>query len=120
MLVYFIEVYYSFMLKLFFALFYNLYSYCFCVYIEQEMLVFNINVFFQYSFENLFRSLQYALLDACCREYHFVCDFFMLSGDAAQDLFNAIMGKALAVYLVSSSHCTTFYLNINDVVLETR
>ena len=55
---------------------------------------------FQYSFENLFRSQQYALLDASCREYHFVCDFFMLSANAAQDLFNTILGKSLALYIV--------------------
>uniref|UniRef100_H2Z2W5 Vacuolar protein sorting-associated protein 52 homolog n=1 Tax=Ciona savignyi TaxID=51511 RepID=H2Z2W5_CIOSA len=53
------------------------------------------------SFESLFRSQHYALLDTSCREYLFVCDFFMLSASAAQDLFNAIVGKTLALYLVS-------------------
>uniref|UniRef100_H2Z2W4 Vacuolar protein sorting-associated protein 52 homolog n=1 Tax=Ciona savignyi TaxID=51511 RepID=H2Z2W4_CIOSA len=51
------------------------------------------------SFESLFRSQHYALLDTSCREYLFVCDFFMLSASAAQDLFNAIVGKTLALYL---------------------
>uniref|UniRef100_H2Z2W7 Vacuolar protein sorting-associated protein 52 homolog n=1 Tax=Ciona savignyi TaxID=51511 RepID=H2Z2W7_CIOSA len=53
----------------------------------------------QQSFESLFRSQHYALLDTSCREYLFVCDFFMLSASAAQDLFNAIVGKTLALYL---------------------
>ena len=55
---------------------------------------------FQYSFESLFRSQQYALLDNCCREYLFVVEFYMVSGIAAHDLFTAIMGKTLSMFLV--------------------
>ncbi|XP_071801799.1 vacuolar protein sorting-associated protein 52 homolog [Asterias amurensis] len=53
----------------------------------------------KHTFESLFRSQHYALLDNCCREYLFVCDFFMVSGSSAQDLFNAIMGKTLSMFL---------------------
>lgn len=53
----------------------------------------------RYSFEMLFRSLHYALMDNCCREYLFVCDFFIVSGSGAQSLFDAIFGKTLTMFL---------------------
>ncbi|XP_071501789.1 vacuolar protein sorting-associated protein 52 homolog [Diadema antillarum] len=53
----------------------------------------------KHTFESLFRSQHYALLDNCCREYLFICDFFMVSGSSAQDLFTAIMGKTLSMFL---------------------
>ncbi|XP_013412635.1 vacuolar protein sorting-associated protein 52 homolog isoform X2 [Lingula anatina] len=53
----------------------------------------------KYTFESLFRSQHYALLDNCCREYLFIVDFFMVSGSAAQDLFNAVMGKTMSSFL---------------------
>uniref|UniRef100_A0A4W3J8D7 Vacuolar protein sorting-associated protein 52 homolog n=1 Tax=Callorhinchus milii TaxID=7868 RepID=A0A4W3J8D7_CALMI len=53
----------------------------------------------RYPFESLFRSQHYALLDNSCREYLFLCDFFMVTGNSAQDLFNAIMGKTLTMFL---------------------
>uniref|UniRef100_A0A8B9V2M4 Vacuolar protein sorting-associated protein 52 homolog n=1 Tax=Anas zonorhyncha TaxID=75864 RepID=A0A8B9V2M4_9AVES len=53
----------------------------------------------RYPFESLFRSQHYALLDNGCREYLFLCDFFMVAGPSAQDLFNAVMGKTLAMFL---------------------
>ncbi|XP_055918971.1 vacuolar protein sorting-associated protein 52 homolog [Eupeodes corollae] len=49
----------------------------------------------RYTFEALFRSEQYALVDNACREYLFVIEFFMVRGTQAQDLFNQIMGKTL-------------------------
>ncbi|XP_014453158.2 vacuolar protein sorting-associated protein 52 homolog isoform X2 [Alligator mississippiensis] len=52
-----------------------------------------------YPFESLFRSQHYALLDNSCREYLFLCDFFMVTGPSAQDLFNTVMGKTLAMFL---------------------
>lgn len=58
-------------------------------------------IIFQFNFESLFRSLHYALMDNCCREYLFLVDFYMASGTASQDLFNAIMSKTLQTYLVS-------------------
>ncbi|KAJ8299910.1 hypothetical protein KUTeg_021429, partial [Tegillarca granosa] len=53
----------------------------------------------KYNFESLFRSLHFALMDNCSREYLFLVDFFMVSGTAALDLFNAIMGKTLTFFL---------------------
>lgn len=55
----------------------------------------------QYPFEALFRSQHYALLDNSCREYLFICEFFVVSGPAAHDLFHAVMGRTLAMTLVS-------------------
>ncbi|KAI0213670.1 Vacuolar protein sorting-associated protein 52-like [Lamellibrachia satsuma] len=53
----------------------------------------------RFSFDGLFRSHQYALVDNTCREYLFVCDFFMVSGLSALDLFNAVLGKTLSMFL---------------------
>nr|XP_020670791.1 vacuolar protein sorting-associated protein 52 homolog [Pogona vitticeps] len=53
----------------------------------------------RYPFESLFRSQHYALLDNSCREYLFLCDFFLVTGTPAMDLFNAVMGKTLAMFL---------------------
>ena len=58
-------------------------------------------VFLQYTFEALFRSEQYALVDNACREYLFVTEFFMIRGAQAQDLFNQILGKTLTLMIVS-------------------
>ena len=55
----------------------------------------------QYPYETLFRSQHYALLDNSCREFLFLCDFFMVSGTGAHDLFNSIMGKTLNLFAVS-------------------
>lgn len=69
-------------------------------------------ILFQFNFESLFRSLHYALMDNCCREFLFLVDFYMASGTASQDLFNAIMSKTLQTYLVcnckSCDWCLTF------------
>ncbi|KAH8020768.1 hypothetical protein HPB51_003425 [Rhipicephalus microplus] len=56
----------------------------------------------QYPFESLFRSQQYALLDNACREYLFVTEFFMVTGPAAQELFNSIMNRTLTMFVFSS------------------
>ncbi|KAK7502660.1 hypothetical protein BaRGS_00006235 [Batillaria attramentaria] len=53
----------------------------------------------RYSFETLFRSLHFALMDNSCREYLFICDFFIVSGTGAQSLFDAIFGKTLSMFL---------------------
>ncbi|XP_071821891.1 vacuolar protein sorting-associated protein 52 homolog [Apostichopus japonicus] len=53
----------------------------------------------KHTFESLFRSQHYALLDNSCREYLFVCDFFMVSLNNAQDLFNAVLGKTLSLFM---------------------
>nr|CAB3267647.1 vacuolar protein sorting-associated protein 52 homolog [Phallusia mammillata] len=53
----------------------------------------------KYSFESLFRSQHYALLDTSCREYLFICDFFMFTAANAKDVFNSVLGKSLALFL---------------------
>ncbi|XP_074468499.1 vacuolar protein sorting-associated protein 52 homolog [Sebastes fasciatus] len=55
----------------------------------------------RYPYETLFRSQHYALLDNGCREYLFLSDFFMVTGNSALDLFNSIMGKTLSMFLKS-------------------
>ena len=57
---------------------------------------------FQYSFESLFRSMHFALLDNSCREYLFLADFFMAQNNTAKDLFTAVFGKTLSLFLVSN------------------
>ncbi|XP_038135686.1 vacuolar protein sorting-associated protein 52 homolog [Cyprinodon tularosa] len=57
----------------------------------------------RYPYETLFRSQHYALLDNGCREFLFLCDFFMVAGNSALDLFNCIMGKTLSMFLKSMS-----------------
>ncbi|XP_032435906.1 vacuolar protein sorting-associated protein 52 homolog [Xiphophorus hellerii] len=57
----------------------------------------------RYPYETLFRSQHYALLDNSCREYLFLCDFFMVTGNSALDLFNCIMGKTLSMFMKSMS-----------------
>ena len=59
--------------------------------------------YFQYPFEALFRSEQYALVDNGCREYLFLTEFFMVQGTQAQDLFNQILGKTLNLLVVSTN-----------------
>ncbi|XP_076824718.1 vacuolar protein sorting-associated protein 52 homolog isoform X1 [Clavelina lepadiformis] len=67
----------------------------------------------KFSFESLFRSQHYALLDTSCREYLFICDFFMISSSAAQDLFNSILGKTLALYVKHvDTYCSDCYDSI--------
>ncbi|KAG8199048.1 hypothetical protein JTE90_021061 [Oedothorax gibbosus] len=53
----------------------------------------------KYTFESLFRSQQYALVDNACREYLFITEFFMVSGRSALELFNSVMGKTLTMFL---------------------
>ncbi|XP_037039849.1 vacuolar protein sorting-associated protein 52 homolog [Bradysia coprophila] len=53
----------------------------------------------RYSYEALFRSEQYALVDNACREYLFGTEFFMVRGAQAQDLFNQIMGKTMTLMI---------------------
>jgi len=49
----------------------------------------------KFPIESLFRSHQFALVDNACREYLFVVEYFMLKPEAAQSLFDKIMGKSL-------------------------
>lgn len=62
----------------------------------------------QYSYEALFRSLQYALVDNGCREYLFTTEFFHVKGSHAQELFDRILGKTLSLLVVCKTF--TYYL----------
>eukprot|EP00058_Branchiostoma_floridae_P023157 XP_002608647.1 hypothetical protein BRAFLDRAFT_97676 [Branchiostoma floridae] len=53
----------------------------------------------RYSFESLFRSQHFALVDNACCEYLFSVEFFLVQGSPAQDLFNAVFGKTLSMFL---------------------
>ncbi|KAG7324635.1 hypothetical protein KOW79_012651 [Hemibagrus wyckioides] len=57
----------------------------------------------RYPYETLFRSQHYALLDNGCREFLFLSDFFMVTGNSALDLFNSVMGKTLSMFLKNIS-----------------
>ncbi|XP_072529400.1 vacuolar protein sorting-associated protein 52 homolog [Salminus brasiliensis] len=57
----------------------------------------------RYPYETLFRSQHYALLDNGCREFLFLSDFFMVTGNSALDLFNSVMGKTLSMFLKNMS-----------------
>jgi len=66
---------------------------------------------FQYSYEELFRSVHYALMDNACREYLFIADFFSLTSTAAQEMFDSIFTKTQAFLLVSGHYFKVhFYL----------
>ncbi|KAI6191229.1 Vacuolar protein sorting-associated protein 52-like protein [Aphelenchoides bicaudatus] len=54
-----------------------------------------------YQFESIFRSIQYALVDHCSHEFLFLCDFFIVDGQSAVDLFTQVMGKSIAQLLKS-------------------
>lgn len=53
----------------------------------------------RYPFESLFRSQHYVFMDNCCREYLFLCDFFLVTKASAQELFNSVMGKTMSFYM---------------------
>ena len=59
---------------------------------------------FQYSYEELFRSVHYALMDNACQEYLFIADFFSLTSIAAQEMFDSIFTKTQAFLLVSGHY----------------
>ncbi|KAL3123811.1 hypothetical protein niasHT_010024 [Heterodera trifolii] len=52
-----------------------------------------------FQFESLFRSVQYALVDHCSHEFLFICDFFMVNGQSAVDLFTSVMGRSISLLL---------------------
>lgn len=67
----------------------------------------------KYTFESLFRSHQFALVDNACREYLFLVEFFMLSSTAGQDLFLTIFGKTLNMFL---KHLTLYIQDCYDSI----
>lgn len=73
----------------------------------------------KYSYEALFRSLQYALVDNGCREYLFTTEFFHVKGGHAQELFDRILGKTLSLlvkniesYVIECYDCLALFLCI--------
>ena len=54
----------------------------------------------RYSYEGGFRSQQYALTDNACREYLFLCEFFLVESVPAKELFNEVMGRTCTTYIV--------------------
>uniref|UniRef100_A0A8C4R357 Vacuolar protein sorting-associated protein 52 homolog n=2 Tax=Eptatretus burgeri TaxID=7764 RepID=A0A8C4R357_EPTBU len=67
----------------------------------------------KHSFESLFRSQHYALVDNCCREFLFLCDFFMVSGNPALDLFNSVLGRSLNMFI---KHMETYVAGCYDSI----
>lgn len=67
----------------------------------------------RFPFEALFRSQHYALLDSSCREFSFLTEFFLVSGAAAQELFNAVMGKTLSAL---QKHMESFVADCYDAI----
>ena len=49
----------------------------------------------QYSFEALFRSQQFALMDNACREFVFIGEFFMVTRADAVKMFKQVLGSTL-------------------------
>ena len=49
----------------------------------------------RFTYEALFRSMQYTLTDTCCHEYLFLQDFFQL-GKGTQQLFDSIFDRTLS------------------------
>ncbi|NXD46891.1 VPS52 protein, partial [Copsychus sechellarum] len=67
----------------------------------------------RYPFESLFRSQHYALLDTSCREFSFLTEFFLVAGAAAQELFNAVMGKTLGMF---QKHMESYVSDCYDAI----
>ncbi|XP_057289466.1 vacuolar protein sorting-associated protein 52 homolog [Hydractinia symbiolongicarpus] len=65
----------------------------------------------RYSFEALFRSQHFALLDNACREYLFLCDFFLVSGNQASELFVSVFGKVVTFFM---KHMSSYVVTCFD------
>ncbi|CAD7079991.1 unnamed protein product [Hermetia illucens] len=81
--------------------------------LEAPIIVPHAQVKNRYTFEALFRSEQYALVDNACREYLFVTEFFMVRSTQAQDLFNQILGKTLTLMI---KNLETFIQDCYDTI----
>ncbi|VDN58687.1 unnamed protein product [Dracunculus medinensis] len=65
---------------------------------------------FKFQFENLYRSLQFALVDHSSHEFIFLCDYFLVSGRTAVEFFNQIMMRSITVLLkICEEHTATNY-----------
>ncbi|KAG6459324.1 vacuolar protein sorting-associated protein 52 homolog [Manduca sexta] len=87
--------------------------------LEAPIIVPHVQQKIKYSYEALFRSLQYALVDNGCREYLFTTEFFHVKGTHAQELFDRILGKTLSLlvknvetYVVECYDCLALFLCI--------
>ncbi|KAJ8726410.1 hypothetical protein PYW07_001108 [Mythimna separata] len=87
--------------------------------LEAPIIVPHVQQKTKYSYEALFRSLQYALVDNGCREYLFTTEFFHVKGSHAQELFDRILGKTLSLlvknvdnYVLECFDCLALYLCI--------
>ncbi|CAD0196112.1 unnamed protein product [Chrysodeixis includens] len=87
--------------------------------LEAPIIVPHVQQKTKYSYEALFRSLQYALVDNACREYLFTTEFFHVKGSHAQELFDRILGKTLSLlvknvenYVLECYDCLALYLCI--------
>lgn len=87
--------------------------------LEAPIIVPHVQQKTKYSYEALFRSLQYALVDNGCREYLFTTEFFHVKGSHAQELFDRILGKTLSLlvknvenYVIECYDCLALYLCI--------
>lgn len=65
------------------------------------------------SFESLFRSLHYALLDCACREYLFILDFFLPSDQAKFQMFQIVFQNILQTLV---AHLETYLLECWDAI----
>ncbi|CAH4005111.1 vacuolar protein sorting-associated protein 52 homolog isoform X1 [Pieris brassicae] len=87
--------------------------------LEAPIIVPHVQQKTKYSYEALFRSLQYALVDNSCREYLFTTEFFHVKGSHAQELYDRILGKTLSLlvknvenYVVECFDCLALFLCI--------
>lgn len=74
-------------------------------------------------YEKLFRSEQYALMENACREYVFLSEFFMVQGNAANDLFHQVLDKTLVLlrrnieaHVAESYDCIALFICAHLVV----
>ncbi|CAK1603063.1 unnamed protein product [Parnassius mnemosyne] len=87
--------------------------------LEAPIIVPHVQQKTKYSYEALFRSLQYALVDNSCREYLFTTEFFHVKASHAQELFDRILGKTLSLlvknvenYVLECYDCLALFLCI--------
>ncbi|CAG4998848.1 unnamed protein product [Parnassius apollo] len=87
--------------------------------LEAPIIVPHVQQKSKYSYEALFRSLQYALVDNSCREYLFTTEFFHVKAGHAQELFDRILGKTLSLlvknvenYVLECYDCLALFLCI--------
>jgi len=66
-----------------------------------------------HSFESLFRSLHYALLDCACREYLFILDFFLPSEQAKVQMFHQVFQNILRTLV---EHLETYLIECWDAI----